>query len=549
MKFKILSLITALLISFGCAFGLTACNEVSIKSAEINANGELIITMTDGTTTNLGKVTGADGEDGEDGVNGSDGAPGAPGADGEDGKDGVGIATAYIDENGRLIIVLTSGERIDCGKVSGGAEAPALNYSEADGGYVVTGITDASVSALQIPATYNGKPVTGIAEEAFAGSNLVSVSLPDGVTAIGARAFADCSELKSITFGKGVKTVGAAAFARCSALSVVNITDIGAWCGIAFAAASSNPLYFAHTLYLKNAVVTEINLPDSVTAIADYAFYGCDKLVGVNAGNGALSIGKGAFYGCSSLERVAIGAAETIGEEAFADCVKLDALNLGSKLKSIGGFAFNRCEELVEISFPSTLEDVGENAFAECRKLKTVGLNEGLKTIGDGAFCGCPLIESFIMPDSVVSLGFGVLMNIPGGGFDSPTGEVSMLSELRISNSLTEIPDYAFSKTVIKRAVIGNSVVKINYSSFFGCASLESLVIPVSVKHIASYSFYKCDSLQTVYYEGTEDQWRGVFVGKNGNDIHNAQIYFYSPAKPSVDGQYWHYVDGVPAVW
>ena len=52
-----------------------------------------------------------------------------------------------------------------------------------------------------------------------------------------------------------------------------------------------------------------------------------------------------------------------------------------------------------------------------------------------------------------------------------------------------------------------------------------------------------------MYYEGTEDQWRGVFVGKNGNDIHNAQIYFYSPAKPSVDGQYWHYVDGVPAVW
>lgn len=79
---------------------------LGIASIEINANGELIITYTDGTSKNLGNVMGSNGSNGADGEDGKDGEDGAPGADGEDGKDGVDGKTPSfkLDENGDLFI-------------------------------------------------------------------------------------------------------------------------------------------------------------------------------------------------------------------------------------------------------------------------------------------------------------------------------------------------------------------------------------------------------------------------------------------------------------
>lgn len=55
----------------------------SITSTEINANGELVLTYSDGSTANVGAVVGAKGEKGD---KGDTGATGSAGADGQDGK-------------------------------------------------------------------------------------------------------------------------------------------------------------------------------------------------------------------------------------------------------------------------------------------------------------------------------------------------------------------------------------------------------------------------------------------------------------------------------
>ncbi len=62
---------------------------------------------------------GEKGEDGKDGVNGINGKDGKNGRDGADGKDGLGIASAHINDRGRLIITLSNGETIDAGYVGG----------------------------------------------------------------------------------------------------------------------------------------------------------------------------------------------------------------------------------------------------------------------------------------------------------------------------------------------------------------------------------------------------------------------------------------------
>jgi hypothetical protein len=65
--------------------------------------------------------------------------------------------------------------------------------------------------------------------------------------------------------------------------------------------------------------------------------------------------------------------------------------------------------------------------------------------------------------------------------------------------------------------VIGDSVTSIGSLAFFGCDSLESVVIPDSVTSIGYEAFSWCTSLRDVYYTGTEEEWGQISIGSYGN--------------------------------
>ena len=92
--------------------GVNGEDGISITKSEINADGELVFTFSDGSTVNVGKVVGANG------ANGSNGSNGADGEDGKDGVDGVGIANVALNGN-NLVITLTNGTVIDLGNIKG----------------------------------------------------------------------------------------------------------------------------------------------------------------------------------------------------------------------------------------------------------------------------------------------------------------------------------------------------------------------------------------------------------------------------------------------
>ena len=276
-----------------------------------------------------------------------------------------------------------------------------------------------SLTSIEIPDS-----VTSIGENAFYNcSSLTSIEIPESITSIERKVFSGCSSLTSIILPNSVTSIGDNAFYNCSGLTSVYITDIESWCNISFGNDYSNPLYYANNLYLNNELVTELEIPNTVTEIKDYAFNLCTSLTSVVIPDSVTSIGENAFEHCNSLTSVTIGDSVTsIGEWAFAYCYSLTSVTIGDSVTSIGDYAFAYCYRLTSIEIPDSVTSIGDYAFQYCdsltsvtcpafaisyipkSKLQTVVLNSGT-LIGEDAFYGCASLTSIEMPDSVTSIG------------------------------------------------------------------------------------------------------------------------------------------------
>ena len=225
-----------------------------------------------------------------------------------------------------------------------------------------------------------GNGVTAIGDQAFCYcNNLTSITIPDSVTSIGVTAFYACKSLTSVTIPDSVTSIGNSAFYDCSKLTSITIPDsvtsignsaLSCCSGLtSITVDASNPSYKSvdGNLYTKDGKTliqyavgkseTSFTIPDSVTAIGDYAFCYCNSLTSVTIGNGVTSIGDSAFYKCSGLTSVTIGNSVTnIGAGAFSSCTSLTSITIPDGVISIGEWAFSWCSSLTSIKYRGTEE-------------------------------------------------------------------------------------------------------------------------------------------------------------------------------------------------
>ena len=239
-------------------------------------------------------------------------------------------------------------------------------------------------------------------------SSLMSVSIPNSVTAINNNAFYGCVSLPSITIPSSVTSIGGSAFGGCSGLMSVHISDIAAWCNIKFfygwamTCLYSNPLYYAKHLYLNNTEIKDLIIPNNVTSIQDFAFLNCSGLTSVTIPGNVTSIGNASFYGCSGLSSVIIGSGVTLfGEKVFEGCSNFSSATIENGVTSIGKEAFSDCLLLDFISIPNSVTSIGESAFRYCRGLKTITLPDEISMIKNSTFKGCRSLKSVIIPSKV----------------------------------------------------------------------------------------------------------------------------------------------------
>ena len=293
------------------------------------------------------------------------------------------------------------------------------------------GIT--SLTSITIPNS-----VTSIGDFAFDCTSLTSLDIPNSVTSIGEGAFAGCIGLTSVNIPNSVTEISYRAFWNCTGLTSVNIADIAAWCGIEFQG-ESNPLYYAHHLYLNGTEVTDLEIPNSVTHISFETFSGCSSLSSITIPNSVTFIGGQAFSGCSGLASITIpNSVISISSSSFSGCSGLTSITVESgnpnydsrndcnaiietatntlvagcmntiilnSVTAIGNYAFSGHTSLTSITIPNSVTSIGESAFSGCSGLTSITIPNSVTSIGWGAFYSCTGLTSITIPNSVTSIG------------------------------------------------------------------------------------------------------------------------------------------------
>ncbi len=205
---------------------------------------------------------------------------------------------------------------------------------------------------------------------------VTSIEIPDAVTNIGDYQFVGFNNVTSIKFTNGVKTIGERVFINCSLLTNVYYEGtIEDWCHITFGNGTSNPMSYANHFYMFNSnseyeEVTSIEIPETVTKIGNYQFYGFNNLKSITIPSSVTTIGNGTFYNCTSLTSITIPSSVTsIGEDAFYYCTFLTSITIPSSVTTIGESAFSYCKSLTSITIPSSVTTIGKEAFYGCSSL------------------------------------------------------------------------------------------------------------------------------------------------------------------------------------
>ncbi len=190
--------------------------------------------------------------------------------------------------------------------------------------------------------------VSTIGNGAFSGcSGMTSFTIGNSITSIGYRAFYGCRGLTSITIGNSVTSIGNNAFEHCSSLQSVHISDLEKWFKIAFNNSGSNPLSYAHHLFLNGNEIKDLVIPNSITSIGAYTLSGCSYLKSITIPNSVITIGNGAFTGCSALTSIKIpNSVTSIGRSAFWNCTILSSVTIGNSVSRIEDFVFYGCSGL-----------------------------------------------------------------------------------------------------------------------------------------------------------------------------------------------------------
>ena len=312
---------------------------------------------------------------------------------------------------------------------------------------------DAKLKTLTSPANY----FDGVALYNKEKTNLIKVfdpsiseytGIPETVTAIGERAFKDCSNLSKVNLPSGLTSIGDDAFCNCEKLVLSafpdNLKNVGA------------------RAFLNCGSITVNCSPSPLSFIGEQAFANCKSITGFTLSDNA-NLGEGVFKGCTALSTMNISMLKNIPNSLFENCTALSSVTTPADLASVGNRAFFNCSKLESIAMPD-VASLGEEAFYGCSNLKEVNMPK-VAYLPQNTFNGCSALNTAnILSCSVIA--------------DSAFKDCAALQSIQIHPERIEsIGNKAFwgCSSLTSPWEFLNSKMTIADSAFIGCTSLKRI--------------------------------------------------------------------------
>ena len=451
----------------------------------------------------------------------------------------------------------------------------------------VTRIGNYALAGVKFSSLTLSAHVKEIGEGAFSGSSIVSLNLGNtNITEIPAEMVKECSDLISITLPEGITEINRSAFEECTSLTKLKIPE-----GVT---------YFGRNAFRNCTKLASINIPGSVNDIAyegldeklQGVFTGCKSLKTAGPGsqyNINLGWGEGdalpryAFCRADGLESVVLPDGMTGVEHkdtmngAFESCVNLTSVSLPDSFTYWNSDIFVNCESLTDVNVPYGVEKM-YRSFEGCKALKKITIPSTVKTLDytfrgcesltditipegvtaiDYTFQNCSLLKNVTIPNTVTSMQCtftncsdltkltipasvkelsyqGYVYNEESGTFyGTPMDSVGPVgSNAALQYEWTDkIPDAAFAGMNVQEVIFPDTITEIGEGAFQYCKKLKRIALPETLKKIPIYLFGDCESLTTVRLpEKIDEIGYGAF--EDCSSLKN--IYFRGDAPSSI---------------
>lgn len=259
--------------------------------------------------------------------------------------------------------------------------------------------------------------------QAFNGSGIENIALPEGLLSIGdsfqncdsltsitipsslvemGSAFRNCNNLETITFLGGGIYFSTNCFVDCKKLTEIHAQSEADWAAMKFSHAEANPFLYGAKLYIDGKFVTSFDFPADTTYINSCIFAQYKYLESVTIPEGVTDIEYGAFLGCNKITEISIpSTVENMGYDVFGSCTSLKTVYLPSlewwlNLKTYGSGLFTNAETVyvngeitTSVVIPDGTEMINSYTFYECEFLTDIHIPVSVRYLSTNSFARC----------------------------------------------------------------------------------------------------------------------------------------------------------------
>lgn len=398
---------------------------------------------------------------------------------------------------------------------------------------------NATLSDFTIP---QDSALNTIRNNAFEGSMITSISLPEAVTVINAETFKDAKKLQSVEMGSAVTYIGKSAFEGAWDLKDISLPDalrdISACAfkntGLVTANIGNGVVRIGTEAFSDNRSLKEVVLGENLEKLGTGAFKNCVALSKINLPANVNSFDMTVFAGCTGLKKIAISNDNTnykvqAGAVYSADGKTLVAvanntlktLKIADGTEVINANAFDLAGAVSSITFPKTLKVVkdfaldttawyksqgngaiyaGKTLYKVVGNVPDVKIADGTLSISDSAISN-QTVKAVTIPKSVKTIGANAFMN-------------SAISSITIPESVLEIGNNAFENaTLLKKVKLSDKLENMGKAVFKNCSSLQEIVLPLTIENLPVDTFLNCKSLKKVNLGSVETIGKFAFKG------------------------------------